>query len=164
MWEPFVGQRSTTQTNRVEPEAIRKYAEAIGDPNPIYLDKEAASNSPYGRLIAPPTFPVTFGYGKIEGLKLPGKGLIHGSETLDYERPLFVGEDVSCYTVFKNFNERTGKNGTLSFLVFERVGEDSEGNRIFTANETFIVTEAVRKSLEEGGSDADSVFRGWPRA
>ncbi len=163
MWEPFVGQRSTPQINRVEPEAVRKYAEAIGDPNPVYLDEEAASNSPYGRLIAPPTFPVTFGYGKIEGLKLPGKGLIHGSETFDYERPLFVGEEVSCYTIFKDFNERKGKNGTLSFLVFERVGEDSGGNRIFTTNEIFIVTESVRESMEEG-SDADRVFRGWPRA
>ena len=36
--------------------AIRRYAQAISDLNPLYIDEEFAKKSKYGGLIAPPTF------------------------------------------------------------------------------------------------------------
>jgi acyl dehydratase len=36
--------------------AIRQYAQAISDLNPLYIDEEFAKKSEYGGLIAPPTF------------------------------------------------------------------------------------------------------------
>ena len=35
----------------------------------------------------------------------------------------------------------------LGFLVFERAGEDPEGNPVFTTNDTVVVTEAVRRGI-----------------
>ncbi|MBA4116191.1 MAG: MaoC family dehydratase N-terminal domain-containing protein, partial [Rubrobacter sp.] len=63
--EQFIGQRSEPVMNVVEKGAVRKFAEAIGDLNPLYMDEEVAKASRYGRLIAPPTFPRTFDYGEI---------------------------------------------------------------------------------------------------
>ena len=37
--------------------------------------------------------------------------------------------------------------GLLGFLLFERTGEDSEGNIVFTTNDTVVVTEAVRRGI-----------------
>ena len=37
----------------VERGAIRRFADAIGDPNPLYCDVEYAKNSKYGEMIAP---------------------------------------------------------------------------------------------------------------
>jgi len=40
----------------VDISSIRRYAQAISDLNPLYLDEEYAKKSEYGGIIAPPTF------------------------------------------------------------------------------------------------------------
>ncbi|EGL83037.1 hypothetical protein CathTA2_1426 [Caldalkalibacillus thermarum TA2.A1] len=148
MWSDFVGKKSDKVKNVVERGAVRKFAEAIGDLNPLYVDEEVAAQSRYGRLLAPPTFPRTFQYGEIHGLSLPKSGLIHGEQSFFYERPLLVGDEVYCYTALQKVFEKKGGSGQLTFLVFERVGEDPDGARIFMTRETIIVTETVRKGME----------------
>ncbi len=146
-FERFVGERSEAISNVVEKGAVRKFAEAIGDPNPLYVDEAAAKKSRYGGLIAPPTFPRTFEYGGIEGMGPPGQGLIHGEHRIRYERPLFVGEEVLCYAEVKDYYEKQGREGALGFLISERVGEGSDGERIFTMLDTAILPPAMRESL-----------------
>jgi len=142
----FIGHRSEPVVNVVEKGAVKKFAEAIGDPNPLYVDEEAARASRYGRLIAPPTFPRTFEYGEVEGLGSPGQGYIHGEHRISYERPLLVGEEVSCYAEVSDYYEKEGREGTLGFLISERVGESPRGERIFTMLDTAVLTPAMRES------------------
>jgi acyl dehydratase len=144
----YIGCRSEAVSNVVEKGAVKKFAEAIGDPNPLYVDEEAAKASRYGHLLAPPTFPRTFEYGEVEGMGPPGQGLIHGEHRIRYERPLFVGEEVLCHAEVKDYYEKEGREGTLGFLISEHVGESPEGERIFTMLDTAILTPAVRESLE----------------
>ena len=148
MWKEQIGARSEKVRNPVEEGAVRRFAEAIGDLNPIYLDPEAGRASHWGRRIAPPTFPRIFDFGTIEGVQLPKAGTIHGEQSYRYERPLFVGEEVFCHSLLRDVYEREGKAGTMTFLIFERAGDDADGNRVFTCDETYIITEAVRKSME----------------
>lgn len=145
MWEEFIGRRSQAVTNWVERGAVRRFAEAIGDRNPLYFDEEAARASWHGRLIAPPTFPVTLDHGTVEGLALPDAGLIHGEQRFAYRRPLYVGETVACATVVENSYQKRGRGGVLTFLVLARVGEDQAGDVIYTMSSTIILTEAVRE-------------------
>ena len=147
-FERFVGERSEAVPNVVEKDAVRKFAEAIGDPNLLYVDEEAAKASRYGRLLAPPTFPRTFEYGRVEGMGDPGQGFIHGEHRIRYERPLFVGEEVSCYAEVKDYYEKEGDEGTLGFLISERVGESPEGELIFTMLDTAVITPAMREGLD----------------
>jgi acyl dehydratase len=148
LFEEFVGLSSEPVANPIEKGAVRKFAEAIADPNPLYVDEKAAKESRHGGLLAPPTFPRTLDYGRIEGLALPSAGLIHGEFRIAYERPLLVGEEVLCSLALKDSFDKEGRRGTMGFLIFERAGESPEGERIFTMNDTVIVTEAVRKGLE----------------
>ncbi|HUE96459.1 MAG TPA: MaoC family dehydratase N-terminal domain-containing protein [Longimicrobiaceae bacterium] len=148
MWNDQVGARSDKVRNPVEEGAVRQFAEAIGDLNPLYLDETAARSSHWGRRIAPPTFPRTFDFGSVPGVRLPEAGTIHGEQAYRYERPLFVGEAVFCHSLLRDVYERAGKAGTMTFLVFERAGDDAEGTRVFTCEETYIITEAVRRSME----------------
>jgi acyl dehydratase len=142
-----VGRRSTKVKNVVERGAVKKFAEAIGDLHPIYFDEETGRNSRFQNNIAPPTFPRTFDYGAIEGLKLPEKGLIHGEQTFHYERPLLVGEEIVCYSEVKKYFEKKGNFGEMGFLVLESFGEDLAGNTIFSSTSTIVISEAVRKVL-----------------
>ena len=56
MREQAIGTQSSPLTMEVEKGAIMKFAEAIGDDNPLWTDEIIARKSKYGGLIAPPTF------------------------------------------------------------------------------------------------------------
>ena len=140
-----VRSRSGTWSNEARSESSPK-------PSPtrtrFYVDERAAEQSRYGRLLAPPTFPRTFDYGEIEGLRLPVAGMIHGEFDIAYERPIFVGEDLLCRMELKDSYDKQSRRGLLGFLLFERTGESFEGERIFTMNDVVVVTGAVRKVIE----------------
>ncbi|MCA1021169.1 MaoC family dehydratase N-terminal domain-containing protein [Halobacillus litoralis] len=142
MFKEAVGKKSRPVKNVVERGAVKKFAEAIGDPHPLFTDEEAVQ-----RNIAPPTFPRVFEYGGIEGLHLPEKGLIHGEQHYHYNRPLYVGEEVFCYAQVDDYYERNGRSGDMGFLKVKRYGEDIDGRIIFSEEQVVIITEAVRKGM-----------------
>lgn len=148
-WKSLVGAESREPVvNLVERGAVKKFAEAIGDANPLYVDEEAARRSRYGGLIAPPTFPRTFEYGRIEEMGWPDAGMIHGEHHVAYAgRPLLVGDEILCYTKLEDFYEKESRGGLLGFVVMERRGEGTDGEHRFTMRDVAIVTPALRKTL-----------------
>lgn len=148
MYKDLIGKQSNKVINTVERGLVKRFAESIGDLHPIYVDEDTGMQSRYGQNIAPPTFPRVFDFGVVEGMDLPKKGLIHGEQNYHYERPLLVGEDLYCYTVVKDYYEKTGNNGLMGFLAVKRYGEDADGNIIFTEEAVTIITEAVRKAMK----------------
>ncbi|MBA9001338.1 MaoC family dehydratase N-terminal domain-containing protein [Thermomonospora cellulosilytica] len=81
---------------------IREFADAIGDPNPIYRDREAAKAAGHPDVIAPPTFPIVISLGG-EALTDPELGLnyamvVHGEQRFEYVRPVRAGDELVCRT------------------------------------------------------------------
>lgn len=148
MYREFIGKKSQKVKNFVDRAHVKRFAESIGDLHPIYVDEAFGKKSRYGKNIAPPTFPRVFDYGAVEGLNLPQKGLIHGEQNYHYKRPLFVGEELNCYTEVVDYYEKTGRNGRMGFLAAKRYGEELQGNVIFTEEAKIIITEAVRKAMK----------------
>ena len=147
-WRSLVGESSPPVANVIERGAVKKFAEAIGDSNPLYADEEVGRRSRYGGLVAPPTFPRTLEYGKIEGMSWPDAGMIHGEHGVSYAgRPLLVGEELLCYTKLEDYYEKESRGGLLGFIVMERFGEGPDGERRFTMRDVAIVTPALRKVL-----------------
>lgn len=149
MYERLIGKRSEKVINVVERGAVKKFAHAIGDPHPIYIDSDYGLQSRYKENIAPPTFPITFDFGDIDDLILPEAGLIHGEQQFDYERPLIVGEVLNCFSEVEKYYERNGSQGSLGFLVIKSFGEDRSGQTVFTSKIVIIITEAVRKGVSQ---------------
>ncbi len=147
MFEHLIGKRSNKVINVVERGAVKKFAEAIGDPDPIYVDRDYAAETRYKTTIAPPTFPMVFDYGEIKGLDTHKAGLIHGEQIFEYERPLLVGEALTCFSEVENYYERAGSMGSMGFLTIKSTGEDEEGSEVFTSKIIIIITEAVRKEM-----------------
>lgn len=147
MYKHLIGKQSIKVRNVVERGAVKKFASAIGYTHPIYIDREVGKKSRYNQNIAPPTFPRVFDYGKVEGMTLPSKGLIHGEQSYIYTRPLLVEEEILCYLEVKDYYEKTGKNGSMGFLVLAANGDDFNENNIFTSIQIVIISETVRKGL-----------------
>jgi acyl dehydratase len=149
VFESVVGRSSAPVTNWVERGAVRRFAEAIGDLNPLYFDDAIARASSHGRLIAPPTFPVTLDYGTVPGFMLPPAGIIHGSQSFRYSRPLFVGDKLECDITLETTFVKAGSQGRLTFLVLRRSGRSAGGAEIFVATATLIITETVMRGLAQ---------------
>ena len=148
LYERFVGLRSELVRTLVERGAVRRFAGAIADPSPLCVDEGAAARSRYGRIVAPPTFRRTFNYVRIEGLELPPAGLIHGEFRIAYERPLLVDEELLCRMELKASYDKQSRRGLLGLLAFERTGEGLQGESVFTANASVVITEALRRGIE----------------
>lgn len=77
---------------------IKEFALAIGDENPIYLNREAARAAGHPDVVAPPTFPIVFTLtGASEALADPEFGLnfamvVHGEQRFEYRRPIYAGD------------------------------------------------------------------------
>lgn len=149
MYREFVGLQSNPVKNVVEAGAVRRFAEAIGDLNPLYFDEDAAARSRWGRRIAPPTFPCVFDYGTVEAVQFPSSGVIHAEQQYEYTRPLFVGEELLCYGRFLDTYEKRGRGGSLTFLVFERVAEDAAGRQVMRSREVYVFTQPVVAEVRE---------------
>ncbi|WP_010281844.1 MaoC family dehydratase N-terminal domain-containing protein [Bacillus timonensis] len=147
MYKDFIGKQSAKIKNIIEWGAVKKFAEAIGDAHPIFIDEEFGKNSIYKTNIAPPTFPRVLEFGEIQGLVLPEKGLIHGEQVFKYKRPLLVGEEIYCYSKVENCVEKKGATGSMCFLTISENGEDVNGELIFTSKLVVIITEAVRRGI-----------------
>ncbi|WDL98000.1 MaoC family dehydratase N-terminal domain-containing protein [Alicyclobacillus sp. ALC3] len=137
-FRPFVGRSSTPVKNEVEKGAIRKFAEAIGDPNPLYRDEQYAAGTRYGRIVAPPTFSRSFDFGDIPEFELPFAGLIHGSQEFSYKKPICAGDVVYCSNKLVDVFEKSGSLGTMVFLVFEQTVADEAGEHLLVQKSTVI--------------------------
>ena len=56
----LIGTSAAPYEVEVEKGAIRKFALAIGDDNPLYFDRDYAVRHGYDDILAPPTFPTCF--------------------------------------------------------------------------------------------------------
>lgn len=122
-----IGSESEPFDYAVERGALRQFADAIGDPNPVYLRGD----------IAPPTFPTTFRI-KVPGLDLDPKRILHGGEEYEYIRPIRAGDRLTVVLRVTDTFERQGSVGHMTFYVIEGEGVDAEGQLVYRSRSTII--------------------------
>jgi len=132
----FIGLESeVAQVFEVEKGAIRKFADAIGDPNPVYRDEKAAREAGYSAIPAPPTFPITFQFDMKDGvrgqLKIDMRKVLHGEQEFTYRRPLVAGDKVFLKQKIADIYSKSGKTGGMDFLVIDTIAADEKGVEVF---------------------------------
>jgi acyl dehydratase len=108
-----------TEPYEVSRVKIREFADAIGDDNPVYRDREAAKAAGHPDVVAPPTFPIVFtmgGAGSV--LSDPKLGInfamvVHGEQRFEYRRPVHAGDTVVCESTITNIRA-AGRNELLT--------------------------------------------------
>ena len=109
-----VGVESTPRTHAVEAGAVRKFAEAIGDDNPLFNDEEVARRSPYGGLIAPPTFLRSAKAGRPDlPFDIPFERALDGGSDWEYFEPVRPGDRITAVAHVSNITERAGRLGPM---------------------------------------------------
>ena len=100
---------------------IRRFALAIGDDNPIYLDPKAAADAGHPDVLAPPTFLITIGTsGGASFLADPDLGLqfamvVHGEQRFDLHRPVRAGDLLDSTTRIADIRD-AGRNELMTLV------------------------------------------------
>lgn len=130
----LIGLTGKTYIFEVEKDQIRKFAEAIGDPNPVYYDDLQAKKTMYGGIIAPPTFPMVISSAGEDLLSgLDKKRILHGEQDFTYKKVIRPGDKLFCQKKIVDFYERIGESGNLHFLVLEMVIKNCADHLVVTS-------------------------------
>lgn len=96
----------------VSREVIRRFAEAIADSNPLYLDAAAARSAGHPDVIAPPTFLTVLslrfaGQGPVSdpALGLDYSRVVHGEQRFVHHRPVCAGDWLNVSTVIDDIRD-----------------------------------------------------------
>lgn len=129
--------------------AIRRYAAAIGDLNPLYLDEEYAKKTSYGGIVAPPTFVFDVssnifsevgedGRDKAR-ISIPGLRVARGGNDWQFFEPVRLGDVVSRRRKIVDIYERPGKKaGTILFVISETTYTNQKGQLLGISRETLM--------------------------
>ena len=116
MQKQAIGLESSPVTVEVEKGAIIKFAQAIGDDNPLFNDEVEARRGKHGGLIAPPTFLRSItGVRSDLPFKLPLNRLLDAGSDWEYFEPIRVGDRITATAKITDLSERTGRLGVMVF-------------------------------------------------
>jgi acyl dehydratase len=125
----------------VERTAIRRFADALGDPNPLYQDEAVAKAAGYPALVAPPTFAVALTANDRfrHSLDLGTRSILHSEQQLEYARALVAGDRITVVSRVADVLERPSASGPMDVIVLEDEGRDDGGEVVFRARATLIL-------------------------
>jgi len=137
----LIGRESEPVVHEVEKGEIRRFADALGDPNPLYQDEAAARAAGYPGLVAPPTFPVSLTANERfrHSLDLGTRSILHGEQQLEYARPIVAGDRITVVSRVADVLERAGASGPSDVLVLEEEGRGEKGELVFRSRATLIL-------------------------
>jgi acyl dehydratase len=114
--QDFVGRTfPATKPYEVSRVKIAEFADGIGDPSPVYRDRDAAVAAGYPDVIAPPTFPIVVTMASSgSAVADPELGInyamvVHGEQRFEYTRPLRAGDVVTAQSTIESIRE-VGRN------------------------------------------------------
>jgi acyl dehydratase len=119
---------------------IAEFADAIGDPNPLYRDRDAARAVGHPDVIAPPTFAIVISMassGRVVGD--PGLGVnyamvVHGEQRFEYARPIGAGDVLTATSTISDIRE----TGRLVMLSTRTDIQTVAGEYVCTAYSTLV--------------------------
>jgi acyl dehydratase len=124
---------------------LAEFADAIGDPNPLYRDRAAAVEAGFPDVIAPPTFPIVISMASSgQALADPALNLnyamvVHGEQRFEYQRPLHAGDVVTAEVTISDVRD-IGRNSVIT-----------TSTKISTVNGEHVCT-AQAMLVERGGA------------
>ena len=143
----YIGKIDPPHLREVEKGAIRRYADAVGDNNPLYYDEEYAKKTKYGGIISPPGF---FGWAKktissSEGLigligamiEAGYAGILDGGMAYDFYLPVRVGDTLVGSPKVADIALKEGKT-KMMILRFETSYTNQNGDLVAKSYQTLI--------------------------
>ena len=113
----FINLKTKPKIYNVDRHSVERFAEAIGDDNPIYFNETYAKKT-MGGLIAPPTYVRLLRPNKLEKeFPEPFSNLVDGGSSYNFYEHIYVGDKISVVSKLKDLFIKTGKIGDMLFKL-----------------------------------------------
>jgi acyl dehydratase len=131
--------------------AIRYFALAVGDDNPVYVNDFAARAAGYDGVVAPPTLICETnqyaglprdadGYaGHSWHLELPGTRLVRGGNAYEFHRPVRPDDVVTAVWTLTGLDERVTGAGRPMLLLTSRAEYTNQDGDLLAVNEETLI-------------------------
>lgn len=108
-----------TEPVEVTSEQILAYCAALNETSPLFTDAAAAAAGPFGGLVAPPSFAVTFRNGRHFFTHVPrfGKNGFDAGKDIEVVAPIRPGDRIRLSSAVSQVYEKTGRSGSMIFVV-----------------------------------------------
>jgi hypothetical protein len=114
----------------IEKGMLKKFAEAIDDPNPRWLQE------------GPPTFPAalvpTQLLHKLFNVDIPLKRLLNGTSDIEYLKPIMAGDVISVTAKLTRLRQVQGAEGPTLFMFTEMTYSNQRGEVVVKGKNTYI--------------------------
>ncbi|MBM3157272.1 MAG: MaoC family dehydratase [Chloroflexi bacterium] len=148
----FIGRTDPPIIRHVENGSVRRYAEAVGNDNPLHYDEEYARNTKYGGIVAQPGFwgwptktpSSSTGLAEIVGelqAALARGGfprILDGGISYDFFLPVRAGDIIVTSPKVTGLSEKEGKSGSMIICNFETSYVNQNGDLVAKSYQTFI--------------------------
>jgi acyl dehydratase len=130
----------------VEEGKIREFALAIGDPDPIYLDRAAALAAGHPAVPAPPTFSIVAAHWRdqramVARLGLDLRRILVGEVQWEYFAAVYAGDRLSGARLVRDVSERSGRRGgRMTLITIETDLHNQRGERAVLQRDLIIET------------------------
>ena len=139
----LVGVESEPSLYQIERAPIRRWAESIGDTNPLYRDEEYARKKGYRGLVAPPAFITQYAFPVKSGksakrVSSPYTRNLNGGNEYQFFKTVCAGDVLTATTKLAELYERAGRLGTMLFVIYETTFRDEKNEVVATSRGTSI--------------------------
>ena len=130
---------------------IRRFSQAIGEPNPIHFDEDYAKSTRHGAMVAPPLFCQMFTFEDVPVNCLPSDGspteidvpipaqrTVGGGGSYEIFQRVKVGDQITAKSTLKDVFTKEGKSGRLYFVVVETEFSNQENELVARETATYI--------------------------
>jgi len=142
----MIGKEEPLLIYKVEEGAIQRFAQAVGDSNPMHCDVEYAAQSSFGRLKAPPGFvgwPVTSGFDMfqfVEKLIAAGapRGNLDGGVEYEFLAPIGAGDTLAALIKIASIVGKETRLGPTMSTTVEVTYTNQRGAVALIVRQTFL--------------------------
>jgi acyl dehydratase len=137
------GQEYETGPFEVTRDMVLAFNRGIGESGPVFNDTEAARAAGYADIIAPPTLCTLF----VRGVELPdiklkfGRSRFHAGQRVQVKKPVVAGDSLKASSHLKEVYPKTGRSGTMVFIVWETTFRNQQGEVVADVQESYAVRE-----------------------
>ena len=136
----LLGKEFSRFEQHVTHEMVLEYADIIGVTDPVHRDAQAAQARGYRDIIAPPTFVIWRGAHPIAppemGFNRTG---INAGYACTFYGVIYPGDTLLYSTCLVDMYEKTGRSGTMYFVVRETTVTNQHGAVVAVLRNTFIL-------------------------
>jgi acyl dehydratase len=122
---------------------IQAFSRSIGETGAVFNDEAAAQAAGYRSVVAPPTLCTLY----VRRVELPdinlkfGRTRFHAGQRVQARAPILAGDFLTASSHLKEVYPKTGRSGTMVFIVWETTFRNQKGEVVADVQESYAARE-----------------------